>query len=257
MDGYARYPSLEGKSVFVSGGSSGIGADIVRQFAAQGARVGFVGRNETAAGEVLAACAQAGRGEARFVKCDVRDVDALKAAIEDIAAAFGTVTGLVNNAASDDRHRSEEVSAEYWDERMAVNLRHQFFAIQAVAPGMRAAGGGAIVNLGSIGWMIKAPVYPAYAAAKSAVEGLTRVMASELGPDNIRVNSVVPGWIMTERQLALWSTPEDQASNLENQCLKRKLYPPDVSRMVLFLTADDSSGCTSHSYFVDAGRSGL
>ena len=181
MDRYARYPSLEGKSVFVSGGSSGIGADIVRQFAAQGARVGFVGRNETAAGAVTEACAKEGRGEALFIKCDVREVDALKAAIEEVRAAFGPITGLVNNAASDDRHKSEEMTAAYWDDRMAVNLRHQFFAIQAVAPGMKAAGGGAIVNLGSIGWMIKDPGFPAYAIAKSAIEGLTRVMASELG----------------------------------------------------------------------------
>ncbi len=257
MDVYATYPSLAGKSVFVSGGSSGIGADIVRQFAAQGARVGFVGRNEVAARKVTEACAEEGGGEARFIACDVRDVDALKTAIEETASAFGPITGLVNNAASDDRHRSQEVSPAYWDERMAVNLRHQFFAIQAVSPAMKAAGGGAIVNLGSIGWMIKDPIFPAYAAAKSAIEGLTRVMARELGPDNIRVNSVVPGWIMTERQLELWSTPEAQESNLEQQCLKRKLYPPDISRMVLFLASDDSSGCTSHSYFVDAGRSGL
>ena len=257
MDPYARYPSLQGKTVFLSGGSSGIGADMVRQFAAQGARVGFVGRNEAAAGEVSAACAEAGGGATLFIKCDVRDIEALKAAIAETATAFGPITGLVNNAASDDRHKSQEVSPEYWDERMAVNLRHQFFAIQAVAPGMKAAGGGAIVNLGSIGWMIKDPIFPAYAAAKAAIEGLTRVMARELGPDNIRVNCVAPGWIMTERQLELWVTPEAQAGNLEAQCLKHKLSPAEVSRMVLFLTADDSSGCTSHSYFVDAGRSGL
>ena len=257
MDGYGTYPSLAGKSVFVSGGSSGIGADIVRQFAAQGARVGFVGRNEVAAREVTDACAKAGHGEARFIQCDVRDIDALKSAIGETSSAFGPITGLVNNAASDDRHRSTEVTPEYWDERMAVNLRHQFFAIQSVAPGMKAAGGGAIVNLGSIGWMIKDSIFPAYAAAKAAIEGLTRVMARELGPDNIRVNSVAPGWIMTERQLELWVTPEAQASNLEAQCLKHMLRPAEVSRMVLFLTADDSSGCASHCYFVDAGRSGL
>ena len=256
MDRYARYPSLEGKSVFVSGGSSGIGADMVRQFAAQGARVGFVGRDEAAAGKVSEACAKEGRGETLFIQCDVRDIDALKAAIEETRAAFGPITGLVNNAASDDRHQSNEVSVAYWDERMAVNLRHQFFAIQAVALGMKAAGGGAIVNLGSIGWMIKDSVFPVYATAKSAIQGLTGVMASELGPDNIRVNSVVPGWIMTERQLELWVTPEGQARNLEAQCLKRMLSPAEVSRMVLFLTADDSSGCTSHNYIVDAGRSG-
>ena len=257
MGRYGSYPSLEGKSVFVSGGSSGIGADIVRQFAAQGARVGFVGRNEAAGGGVSAACAEEGHGEALFIKCDVRDVDALKAAIEEVGAAYGPITGLVNNAASDDRHVSEAMTAAYWDERMAVNLRHHFFAIQAVAPGMKAAGGGAIVNLGSISWMIKDPGFPAYAIAKSAIEGLTRVMAAELGPDNIRVNSVAPGWIMTERQREMWATPEALRINLERQCLKHELDPAEVSRMVMFLTADDSSGCASHTYFVDAGRSGL
>ena len=218
MGRYGSYPSLEGKSVFVSGGSSGIGADIVRQFAAQGARVGFVGRNEAAGGGVSAACAEEGHGEALFIKCDVRDVDALKAAIEEVGTAYGPITGLVNNAASDDRHVSEAMTAAYWDERMAVDLRHHFFAIQAVAPGMKAAGGGAIVNLGSISWMIKDPGFPAYAIAKSAIEGLTRVMAAELGPDNIRVNSVAPGWIMTERQREMWATPEALRINLERQC---------------------------------------
>lgn len=257
MDRYGSYPSLEGKSVFVSGGSSGIGADIVRQFAAQGARVGFVGRNETAADGVTAACAKEGRGETMFIKCDVRDVDALKAAIEEVRAAFGPITGLVNNAASDDRHKSEEMTAAYWDERMAVNVRHHFFAIQAVRSGMKSAGGGAIVNLGSIGWMIKDAGFPAYAIAKSAIEGLTRVMAAELGHDNIRVNSVAPGWIMTERQREMWVTPEAMKINLEQQCLKHELEPAEVSRMVMFLTADDSSGCSAHTYFVDAGRAGL
>jgi NAD(P)-dependent dehydrogenase (short-subunit alcohol dehydrogenase family) len=172
VDQYGRYPSLERKSVFVSGGSSGIGAGIVRQFATQGARVGFVGRNEAAADAVAAACAKDGRGETMFIKCDVRDVDALKAAIDEVGTAFGPITGLINNAASDDRHTSQEMTADYWDERMAVNLRHQFFAIQAVAPGMKAADGGAIVNLGSIGW-----------GQGSGLSRLCRRQVGDRGPD--------------------------------------------------------------------------
>lgn len=254
--GFAHYPSLKDKVVFITGGSSGIGADYVVQFAAQGARVGFVGRNQAAADGLIAECRDAGHPEPLFIATDLRDIDALRAAMTKTEEAFGTITGLVNNAASDERHTLAEVTPEYWDDRMQVNLRHQFFAIQAVVPGMRNAGGGSIVNLGSIGWMLKTPDYPAYATAKAAVQGLTRTMARDLGPDNINVNCVVPGWIMTQRQLDRWVDEEGERALMEGQCLKRKLYPPDVTRMILFLIADDGNACTSQNFVVDGGWAG-
>ena len=254
---FARYPSLQDKVVFITGGTSGIGADYVVQFAAQGSQVAFVGRNAAAAEELIGACRDEGFPAPLFIRADVKDIDALKAAIAQTAETFGPITGLVNNAASDDRHDVMEVTPEYWDDRMQVNLRHQFFAIQGVIPGMRQAGGGSIVNLGSIGWMLKNTGYPAYAVAKSAVQGLTRTMARTLGPDNINVNAVVPGWILTKRQVDLWFDETGEAALLEGQCLKRKLYAPDLTRMVLFLIADDGNACTSQSYIVDGGWAGL
>ena len=257
MSGFASYPSLRDKTVFITGGTSGIGADFVPQFAAHGAKVGFIGRNEAAAAAVVAEATSRGPHQPLFISCDVGDIDALRAAIGRTADAFGPIDVLVNNAASDDRHKMEDVTPEYWDERMNVNLRHHFFAIQAVAPGMKTAGGGSIINLGSVSWMNKTPWMPAYTAAKAAIHGLTRTMARALGPDNIRVNCVVPGWIMTERQETLWHNPETEKRRAAGQCLPRKLYPPDVSRLVLFLAADDGSACTSQSYVVDGGWAGL
>lgn len=254
---FATYPSLRDKVVFITGGTSGIGADYVVQFAAQGSKVAFVGRNATAAEELTGACADEGFPEPLFIQTDVTDIDALKAAIGQTADRFGPITGLINNAASDDRHDVMEVTPEYWDERMQINLRHQFFAIQGVIPGMRQAGGGSIVNLGSISWMLKNTEYPAYATAKSAVQGLTRTMARYLGPDNINVNAVVPGWILTQRQVDLWHNEEGEKARLEGQCIKRKLYAPDLTRMILFLIADDGNACTSQSYVVDGGWAGL
>ncbi|MFQ5973920.1 MAG: SDR family NAD(P)-dependent oxidoreductase [Alphaproteobacteria bacterium] len=257
MDEFATYPSLRDRVVLVTGGSSGIGADMVQHFAAQGSKVGFVGQNEAAAAEVVRASVERGEHRPLFLKCDLRDIEGLRAAIRETEEALGTITVLVNNAAHDERHDMAEVTPEYWDDRMHVNLRHQFFAIQTVAPGMKAAGGGSIVNLGSISWMIKTTGMPAYTTAKAAIQGLTRTMARELGPDNIRVNCVAPGWIMTQRQIDLWLTPEGEADLMAGQCLKRRLYPPEVSRLVLFLAADDSSACTSQSYVVDGGWAGL
>jgi NAD(P)-dependent dehydrogenase (short-subunit alcohol dehydrogenase family) len=249
---YASYPSLAGRAVFVTGGGSGIGASIVEHFAAQRARVAFVdiqSEPSRALVETLAA-----RGDAPlFMPCDVRDVAALRAAIAEARARLGPIRVLVNNAARDDRHSIESVTPEYWDERFAVNLRHQFFAAQAVAPEMAAAGGGSIVNLGSTSWMVGQGGMPAYLSAKSAVAGLTRALARDLGPQGIRVNCVVPGWIMTERQIALWLTPEGEQELLRRQCLKRKLLPEDVARVVLFFAADDSRACTNQSYVVDGG----
>ena len=178
----------------------------------------------------------------------------MQAAIESVGSRLGPITVLVNNAANDQRHRWQDMTVEYWDERQATNLRHQFFAIQAVAPMMRAAGGGSIINFGSISWHTNHGDMPAYTTAKAGVEGLTKGMARDLGPDRIRVNTVIPGWIMTQRQIDLWVTPEREAAALQAQCLKQKVYPPDVVRMVLWLASDDSRMCTSQLWVVDGGR---
>ena len=246
---FASYPSLAGKSVFVTGGASGIGADIVRAFAEQGARVGFVDLDAAAGAAV---CEEVG-GDVAFEHCDLRDIDALKTAFAALATRVGAADVLVNNAARDDRHDWREVTPEYWDERQATNLRHQFFAIQAVAPGMIDAGGGSIINMGSISWWLGQGGMPAYTTAKSAVHGLTRSMATDLGPHGIRVNTVVPGWVMTERQKALWATPEALAANLETQCLKELIAPIYLARMVLFLASEDARMCTAQNFFVEAG----
>ena len=250
----AVYPSLRDRVVLVTGGGSGIGAEEVAQFAAQGARVAFLDIADEPARALAARVAAAGHPEPLFHHCDLADITALREAIAEIGRRLGPITVLVNNAANDQRHKWEDVTPEYWDERLAVNLRHQFFAIQAVAPMMQQAGGGSIVNFGSVSWHVGQGGMPAYTTAKAAVEGLTRGMARELGPDNIRVNCVVPGWIMTERQISLWLTPEAEANLIRSQCLKRKLVPADVARMVLWLAADDSRMCTSQLFVVDAGR---
>jgi NAD(P)-dependent dehydrogenase (short-subunit alcohol dehydrogenase family) len=239
--------------VFVTGGGSGIGAAIVQAFVAQGARTAFVDIDEAAS---LALCARldgTGAHSPLFLPCDVRDIDALRAAIAQVQGRLGDITVLVNNAARDDRHRIEELTVEYWDERVAVNLRHQFFAAQAVAEQMKRCGGGSIVNFGSVSWMVKAGGMPAYTTSKAAVHGMTRSLARDLGPFNIRVNTVSPGWVMTERQLKLWVTAEGEVEMDRNQCLKIRLQPDDIARMVLFLAADDSRGCTAQNFIVDAG----
>jgi D-xylose 1-dehydrogenase len=189
-----------------------------------------------------------------YLHCDLTDIAALRAAIGTVTVRLGTITVLVNNAANDQRHKWEDVTPAFWDERMATNLRHQFFAIQAVAPGMQEVGGGSIVNFGSISWHTLQGGMPAYTTAKAAVEGLTKGMARDLGPSGIRVNCIIPGWIMTRRQIELWLTPEAEANLLRSQCLKTKLLPADVSRMALWLAADDSRMCTGQLWVVDAGR---
>jgi D-xylose 1-dehydrogenase len=249
----ASYPSLDGRVAFVTGGGSGIGASIVEHLCAQRARVAFVDIERTAS-EVLVSTIQARRHPAPiFLPCDVRDIAALQAAIAEAAARLGPIRVLVNNAAHDERHALERVTPEYWDDRFAVNLRHQFFAAQAVAPDMAAAGDGSIINFGSTSWMVGQGGMPAYLSAKAAVTGLTRALARDLGPMGIRVNAIVPGWIMTERQVRLWLTPESEQELLRRQCLKRKLSPEDVARVVLFFAADDSGACTGQSYIVDGG----
>ena len=252
---FAVYPSLRDRVVFITGGASGIGAEHVAQFAEQGAKVAFVDIADDAAREVCARVEAAGHAMPFYQHCDLKDIDALRAAIAAVGERLGQITVLVNNAAHDQRHKFEDVTVEYWDERLATNLRHQFFAIQAVAPMMRAAGGGSIINFGSVSWHAAQGGMPAYTTSKAGVEGLSRGMARDLGPDGIRVNTVIPGWIMTERQIRLWLTPEGEENLLRSQCLKTKLVPADVARMVLWLASDDSRMCTAQLWVVDAGRS--
>ncbi len=244
------YPSLAGRTVFVSGGASGIGAALVARFAGQGCRVAFCDIDDDAAQALVATLAPAG---VRYHRCDLRDIAALRATLAAVEADFGVVTVLVNNAARDDRHKIEDVTPDYWDERFAVNLRHHFFAVQAVAPGMTQAGGGSIINMGSVSWMRATPGMAAYTAAKAAIHGLTRTLARELGARNIRVNSVVPGAILTERQKKLWLTPELDRELLDGQCLKFRLVADDVARAALFLASDEARGVTGVNLIVDAG----
>lgn len=249
---YATYPSLRGRPVVISGGASGIGAALVRNFAAQGAKVGFVDVADEA-GEALAAELTAAGQTVRFTACDITDTPAYQSAITDFASAHGDALVLVNNAANDHRHDWRKVTPEYWDERLAVNLKHAFFAIQAAAPGMIAAGEGSIINFGSISWMLMAGNMPAYTSAKAAVHGLSRSMARELGGHGIRVNTLVPGSVVTERQLALWSTPETVAVTQQNQALHESVLPDDIARMVLFLASDDSRMISAQDFLVDGG----
>jgi NAD(P)-dependent dehydrogenase (short-subunit alcohol dehydrogenase family) len=253
-DAFAIYPSLKDRVVFITGGASGIGAEHVRQFAAQGAKVAFVDIADDAAAALVASIHDADHTVPVYQHCDLTDIPTLRHAIAAAAQKLGPITVLVNNAANDQRHNYADVTVEYWDERQAVNLRHQFFAIQAVAPIMRAAGGGSVINFGSISWHTNTGGMPAYTTAKAAVEGLTKGMARDLGGDGIRVNCVIPGWVMTERQIKLWLTPEGEKNLLEMQCLKEKLVPADLTRMVLWLASDDSRLCTSQLWVVDAGR---
>lgn len=247
----AIYPSLKERTVLVTGGGSGIGEAIVRQFIGQGARVGFIDIDVTASRQLLASLPA--QSSVHFEPADLRDIAALRRAIAAIREALGPITILVNNAARDDRHAIEDVTPEYWDERFAVNLKHQFFSAQAVAPDMKQAGGGAIVNIGSVSWVIGQGNMPCYTTAKSAVQGLTRALARDLGPNNVRVNSILPGWIMTQRQQDNWLTPAGEAELMQRQCLKRKLIPDDIARVVLFFAADDSGACTNQNYIVDGG----
>lgn len=249
---YASYPSLQGRHVLISGGASGIGASLVREFAAQASRVSFLDIDRQAGAALVQELSGASAHVPSFLPCDVTDITALRSAIE-AAARTGPVAVLVNNAANDSRHRLDETTVAMWDTAMAVNLRHYFFAAQAVIPGMRAQRGGSIINFGSISWMNKQPGMPAYTAAKAAIQGLTRTLAREVGADGIRVNTVVPGWVMTERQRALWVDAEGERLMDVSQCLPGRLQPADLARMVLFLAADDSRMCTAQDFIVDAG----
>jgi NAD(P)-dependent dehydrogenase (short-subunit alcohol dehydrogenase family) len=247
----ATYPSLRGKRVVITGGGSGIGAELVAAFVRQGAQVAFLDvleRESTALAEALA------RAELppRFYLCDLTDLDAVKVVFARIAAELGPVEVLINNAANDDRHSLEDVTPQYWDDRVNVNLRHQLFCTQAVAPGMKQAGGGAIINFGSIAWRLGLPDLVLYETAKAAIEGMTRALARELGPSGIRVTCVVPGNVKTVRQ-AKWYTPEGEQAIIDGQCLKTRIEPTHVASLALFLASDDARMCTGHEYWIDAG----
>ncbi|WP_114971436.1 SDR family NAD(P)-dependent oxidoreductase [Rhodoferax ferrireducens] len=249
----AIFPSLRGQRVFITGGGTGIGAAIVAAFAEQGAQVAFVDVAAAESAALAQRLAAAGHPAPWWRSCDVRDVAALQGAVEEATRELGDFSTLVNNVARDDRHTIESVTPEYWDERMAVNQRPAFFAIQAIVPGMRRLGGGSVINMGSTGWQSKGSEYPCYAIAKSSVNGLTRGLAGSLGRDRIRVNTVSPGWVMTERQIKLWLNAEGEEAIKRNQCLPDKLQPSDVARMVLFLASADAAMCTAQEFKVDAG----
>ncbi|MCP5432471.1 MAG: SDR family oxidoreductase [Alphaproteobacteria bacterium] len=250
---FAVYPSLRGRVVLVTGGASGIGADVVRGFAHQGARVAFFDIAEDAGNALVDRLKGEGVPPTHFRRVDLKDIAALKAGIEGARTALGPIEVLVNNAANDDRHEIGKVTSDYWDDRMAVNLKHQFFCAQAVIGDMEKAGKGAIVNLSSISWHVGLGGMPAYVTAKAAIAGLTRTLARDLGPKKIRVNSIVPGSIMTERQKKLWLSPEYLDQVLANQCLKDTIDPVHIANMALWLASDDAERCTGRDFFVDAG----
>lgn len=249
---FAKYGSLEDKIIYVTGGASGIGEEIVRGFADQSARIGLIDMDETAGAALVDELKKNGT-DIELAVCDLRVIDQLKASFASLQHRLGAADVLVNNAARDDRHNWEDVTEEYYDDRIATNLRHMFFAIQAVAPGMIASGGGSIINMGSNSWWEAGGGFPVYATSKAAVHGLTRTMARDLGQHRIRINTVVPGWIMTERQKTLWATPEGLEKHRARQCLPDLIDPVFVARMVLFLASDDAAMCTANNYMVEAG----
>jgi len=250
---YATYPSLRGRRVLITGGASGIGESLVAQFAAQGAHVAFLDIQDQAAAALIAQIAAAGHPRPLYFRCDLTDIHAVPAAVAEAIASLGGLDILVNNAGDDRRHTLEEVTPELWDHLMAVNLRHQFFVTQAALPALRQSGSGSIVNMSSIAWIIPSVGLPVYVAAKAAIVGLTRTLAHEVGKDNIRVNAILPGAVLTEKQRKLVLTPEYTAEILANQALKHQLVPEEIARLALFLAADDSSAITGQSHIADAG----
>lgn len=250
---YASYPSLRGRAVLVTGGATGIGASIVAHFARQGSRIAFFDVQDEPAAQLINSLAAEVDSPPVYFHCDLTNVGELQSAVKKAIEKLGGVDVLVNNAANDQRHRIEDVTPEYFDASIAVNLRPQFFMIQAVMPAMKAAGRGSIINMSSISWMIPSTGVPVYVAAKAAIVGLTRTMAHELGPAGIRVNAVLPGAIATEKQKRLVYTPEYKVKILASQALKCDILPEDVARLVLFLAADDSGAITNQSYVIDGG----
>jgi NAD(P)-dependent dehydrogenase (short-subunit alcohol dehydrogenase family) len=250
---FARYPSLKGRVVLVTGGATGIGESIVCHFARQGSQLVFFDVQDEPGQALVEKLASEGCARPDYLHCDLTDVPALRATVGQVLAKHGTVDVLVNNAANDQRHKTEDVTPEYWDRSMAINLRPQFFMVQSVLPAMKAAGRGSIINLSSISWMIPSTGLPVYVTAKAAIVGMTRTLARELGPSGVRVNAVLPGGIVTEKQKRLVYTPEYKAEIIAHQSLKRDIMPDDVARLVLFLAADDSSAITNQSYVIDGG----
>ena len=246
---WAIYPSLKDRVVLITGGASGIGAEIVKAFSDQGAKVAFLDKNVEASKQLVDDL----EGHCHFEQTDLTHIDQLKSSIQKVKQALGHIDVLINNAAHDDRHDWQTVTEDYWDERFATNLRHQFFAIQAVAPDMIESGKGVIINLGSNSWWEAGGGFPAYTTAKSAVHGLTRTMARDLGHHGIRVNAIVPGWIMTERQKDLWVTEESLNKHLDRQCIHIAIEPIYIARMAVFLASDDAGMCTASNFMVDAG----
>jgi len=250
---FATYPSLCDRVVVVTGGATGIGEAVVEAFAGQRAQIAFLDINDEAGQSLIERLTTQGGTEPAYYHCDVTDIADVRRTIKDVLQRFGTVDVLVNNAGNDLRHKVAEVTPEFWDRTIAVNLKHQFFLSQAVIPSMQRAQRGSIINMSSIGWVIPSTNQVVYVTAKSAVVGMTRTLAHELGPDNIRVNCIMPGAILTERQQRLWLTEEYKAQVLSNQALKRMILPEEVARLALFLAADDSSAITNQSYVIDAG----
>src|SRR5262245_6405878 len=249
LSSFAKYPSLRGNTVFVTGGGSGIGAAIVESFVDQGARVAFVDIDESAS-QALCQAVRAQYGTTpHFTRCDITDIAALQATIDKVGRDLGDIGVLVNNAANDMRHAWQDVTPGYWDERMAINLRPFFFAIQSAAPQMKRRGGGSIIKFGSISWKVRMGGAAGYTTAKATVRG----MARDLGPDNIRVNTVLPGWVMTERQKKLWLHEAGQKLLDQEQCLNGRIQPVDLARMVLFLASDDARMCIAQDFTVDGG----
>ncbi|WP_336331440.1 SDR family oxidoreductase [Pseudomonas putida] len=253
MQGGARYPSLNNKVVLITGGASGIGKSLVEHFHDQGCQVAFVDLNHEAGVAVVDELGQKDGHAPYFEACDLKDLDALKAVIDRVNAKFGAITVLVNNAGNDDRHKLDSVTSEYFDDRIAVNLKHQLFTAKYIHEQMKAAGGGSIINFSSITWMDADGDCPVYVTAKAAIVGLTRALATELGPEGIRVNAIAPGWIMTERQVTKWLDENGERTIKTRQALLGKLYPPDVARMALWLAADDSRMCSKQTFIVDGG----
>ncbi len=253
MTSYARFPSLEDRAVLITGGATGIGETLVAAFAEQGAKVGFI---DLAAEEGIALAARlatTSRHAPQFVAADLSNVEALRAAIAALRATLGPFSALLNNAANDKRHAVEDTTPEFWDASVAVNIKHQFFAAQAVRGANHLRGGGSIINFGSVSWYLKQGGMPAYTSSKAAVQGLTRGLARDFGGHGIRVNTLVPGWVMTEKQLKLWVTEETKKEIAKGQCINAPLMPEHIARMALFLAADDSAMCTGQDFVVDGG----
>ncbi len=250
---FATYPSLHDRVVIVTGGASGIGEKVVEEFSHQGAKVAFLDIQDDVANHLVRKIEADGGVAPSFYPCDLTNIEALQSSVQQIIARFGTVDVLVNNAGNDARHETADVTPEYWDRMIALNLKHQFFMTQAVIPAMKKAHRGSIINMSSISWIIPSTTLPVYVTAKAAIIGMTRTFAHELGPDNIRVNAILPGAILTERQKKLWFTETYTAEILEGQAIKRMIMPEEVARLALFLASDDSSAITNQSYVIDGG----